>query len=63
VARVLKQDTPKVEVAVVKHDCGATVEFEWSDIKHDRDGDYVVCPSCSGTPWINVSALKWKKRK
>jgi hypothetical protein len=63
-ARVIKQGKPVVEVAVIKHDCGSTVEFERSDIRNDqRDGNYVVCPACKGTPWIGVSTLKWKKRK
>jgi hypothetical protein len=63
-ARVIKQGKPVIEVAVIKHDCGATVEFEKSDIRNDqREGNYVICPACKVTPWIDAGILKWKKQK
>ena len=26
--------------------CGCVAKFDETDIKRDRDGDYIVCPSC-----------------
>ena len=61
-ARVIKPAVFVREVAVVKHDCGATVEFEKKDVQPDqRDGSYVVWPQCK--KWIAASLLKWKKAR
>jgi DNA-directed RNA polymerase subunit RPC12/RpoP len=61
-ARVIKAPPPVREVATWKDTCGATVEFEPSDVKSDqRDGPYVVCPHCKS--WISSSLLKWKKKR
>lgn len=59
-ARVIKSPPPMREIAIWKDSCGATVEFEPKDVKADqRDGNYVVCPSCKS--FISVDVLKWKK--
>ena len=26
--------------------CGCVAKFDETDIKRDRDGDYIICPSC-----------------
>lgn len=60
-ARVIKapEEAKNKEVARYTHDCGALVEFERSDVQGDRDGLYVICPSCRAVPWISVSVLQW----
>ena len=63
-ARVISAPTEPPDVAIVKHACGAVVEFERSDIKEDERGElYVVCPHCKRTPWISAATLKWGPRE
>ncbi len=63
-ARVLTPATYIEEVAIVRHRCGATVEFTRSDVAlrpfSSEVVDYVYCPACKASPRIGVANLKWK---
>lgn len=60
-AKVLKPGfTKEVAAAVHAPGCGATCEFERSDVVHDPRGEgYVVCAFCKKGPWIDASTLRW----
>lgn len=64
-AKIIKPG-PKPEEQIARHDCrncGATVEFERTDISYSpdwREQPFVRCPSCEA--FISVGVLTWKRK-
>lgn len=45
---IKKQGKPIVHIHTIKcYKCKTSFTFEPSDIEMDRDGRYVICPSCN----------------
>ena len=36
--------------------CSSEFEYDTTDIKYDRDGDYVICPVCD--KFLNINNFK-----
>ncbi len=60
-SRVITPASAAPETARHRHTCNAEVEFVRTDVMHDRDGFYVVCPYCNKPPFISTDVLVWRK--
>jgi transcription elongation factor Elf1 len=43
---IKKGNTTYKEYEFTCRKCGCVAKFDEKDIKQDRDGEYIVCPSC-----------------
>lgn len=44
---IKRGNIPEKEYILVCRICGCVAKFVQSDIKRDRDGEYIVCPECN----------------
>lgn len=46
--KILKKGIiPSTAKKIICNNCSSELEFNQNDVKHDRDGSYVVCPVCN----------------
>lgn len=50
-----------VSIYTLRCNCGCVAEFTAEDIQNDRDGQYIICPTCGSYIDMNSQLISRKK--